>query len=99
MNVSIMIGDRLIVSGTRNESGGAVVPHPDALRSCSHDDRVMLDLARDVLDEMLGKTGGDAVTRNELREVVRDEVRATFDAALRTSLADGIRAAQVPVTY
>ena len=99
MNVSIMIGDRLIVSGTRDESGGAVVPHPNALRVCSHDDRVMLELARDVLDQMLGGTDRGAVTRDELREVVRDEVRATFDAALRTSLVDGIRAAQAPVTY
>lgn len=99
MNVSIMIGDRLIVSGTRDEFGGAVVPHPDTLRACSHDDRVMLELARDVLDQMLGGTDRDAVTRDELREVVRDEVRVALGDALRTSLADGIRSAQAPVTY
>lgn len=97
MNVTFKIGDRAVVTGTCDAKGGAVVPHPDVLSACSRQDVVLLELAHEVLGEMLGRAG--AVTRAHLRQVVREEVRAVVAELLRTDLAAGLREARATVTY
>ena len=97
MNLTIQIDGRVLVSGTCDAGGGAVVPHPDALLACSRLEVALVEMAHGLLGEMLGKAG--AVTRGELRQVVRDEVREAVADTLRSGVAAGVRGTLAHVTY